>query len=62
MQYFIYLTMPQGGAPVSREAPDPEKMAAIMKFHEDAIASGVIVSTGRLSPSVARIRRDGDEV
>ena len=37
-------------------------MAAIGKFHEDAIRSGVIVATGRLSPTITKIRKEGDEV
>jgi len=37
-------------------------MAEIGKFHEEAIKSGVIVSTGRLSQTTTRVRKDGDQV
>ena len=61
MQFFVYLTM-QEGQKRSGPSPSPEKMAEIMKFHEEARATGVIVATGRLSPTATRIRSDGDEV
>ena len=32
------------------------------KFPEEAIKSGVIVSTGRLSQTTTRVRKDGDQV
>jgi len=37
-------------------------MAAIGKFHEDAIESGVIVASGRLSQTTTRIREEGGVV
>ena len=61
MQFFVYLTMKAGQQP-RQSAPSPEEMAAIGKFHEDAIKSGVIVATGRLSPTTTRIREEGGVV
>ena len=61
MQFFIYFTM-QEGQQTQNSAPSPEEMAEIVKFHEDAIQSGVIVATGRLSPTTTHIRKQGDEV
>ena len=61
MQFFIYLTTEEGQQ-TRKSAPSPEEMAAIGKFHEDAIKSGVIVATGRLSPTVTKVRKDGDEI
>ena len=37
-------------------------MAEIGKFHEEAFKSGVIVATGRLSPTTTRVRKEGGEV
>ncbi len=53
--------MEEGQQP-RQSAPSPEEMAEIAKFHEEAIESGVIVATGRLSPTTTRIRKQGDEV
>jgi len=61
MQFFIYLTTEEGQQ-TRQSAPSPEEMAAIGKFHEDAIKSGVIVATGRLSPTVTKVRKEGDEI
>ena len=61
MQFFVYFTMEEGQPP-RQSAPSPEEMAEIARFHEEAIQSGVIVATGRLSPTTTRIRRQGDEV
>ncbi|MGH7721136.1 MAG: YciI family protein [Gemmatimonadaceae bacterium] len=61
MQFFVYFTMEQGQQP-RRSAPSPEEMAEIGKFHEEAIKSGVIVATGRLSPTTTRVRKVGGEV
>ncbi len=61
MQFFVYLTMKEGQQP-RQSAPSPEEMAEIGKFHEEAIKSGVIVATGRLSSTTMRIRKEGDEV
>lgn len=61
MQFFVYFTMEEGQQ-VRQSAPTPEEMAEIGKFHEEAIQSGVIVATGRLSQTTTRIRKEGDEV
>ena len=61
MQFFVYFTMKEGQQP-RQSAPSPEEMAQIGKFHEDAIKSGVIVATGRLSRTAARVRKEGGEV
>ena len=61
MQFFVYFTMEEGQKP-RQSAPSPEEMAAIGKFHEDAMKSGVIVATGRLSSTTTRVRKQGDEV
>ncbi len=65
MQFFVYFTMAEGhrspsSAPSS--APSPEEMAEMAKFHEEAIKSGVIVATGRLSSTTTRVRLEGSEV
>jgi hypothetical protein len=61
MQFFVYLTTQAGQQP-HPSAPSPEGMAAIGKFHEDAIESGVIVASGRLSQTTTRIREEGGVV
>ena len=63
MQFFVYFTMEEGQQP-RRSAPSPEEMAEIAKFHKDAMESGVIVATGRLSSTITSVRKrkDGDEV
>ncbi len=61
MQFFVYFTMEEGQQP-QQAAPSPEDMAEIAKFHEEAIQSGVIVATGRLSSTTMRVRKEGDEV
>ncbi len=61
MQFFVYFTMKEGQQP-RQSAPSPEDMAEIGKFHEEAIKSGVIVATGRLSPTTTRVRKEGGEV
>ncbi len=61
MQFFVYFTMEEGQQP-RRSAPSPEEMAEIGKFHEEGIESGVIVATGRLSPTTTRVRNEGGEV
>ncbi len=61
MQFFVYFTMEEGQQP-QHSAPSPEEIAEIGKFHEEAIKSGVIVATGRLSPTTMRVRKEGDEV
>jgi hypothetical protein len=40
-------------------APSPEEMAEIWKFHKEATKSGVIVATGRLSPTTTIVRKEG---
>ncbi len=62
MQFFVYFVMEAGKPPQQSAPPTPEQMAEIGKFHEDAIKSGVIVSTGRLSQNTTHIRKNGDEV
>ena len=37
-------------------------MAGIARLHEEAIKSGVIVASGRLSPTTTRVRKEGGEV
>jgi hypothetical protein len=61
MQFFVYFTMAEGQQP-RQSAPSPADMAEIGKFHEEAIKSGVIVSTGRPSQTTTRVRKDGDQV
>jgi hypothetical protein len=61
MQFFVYFTMEEGQQS-GHSAPSPEEMAEIGKFHEEAVKSGVIVATGRLSPTTTRVRKDGDDV
>ncbi|MCH9647994.1 MAG: YciI family protein [Deltaproteobacteria bacterium] len=61
MQFFVYFTMAEGCQP-RPSAPSPEEMAEMAKFHEEAIKSGVIVATGRLSPTTTRVRLEGSEV
>lgn len=61
MPFFVYFTMKGGQQPV-RSAPSPGTMAEIATFHEEALKSGVIVATGRLSANATRIRKDGDDV
>ena len=61
MQFFVYFTMEEGQKP-RQSAPSPEEMAEIGRFHEEAMKSGVIVATGRLSPTTTRIRKEGDDV
>ena len=61
MQFFVYFTMKEGQQP-GHSAPSPEDMVEIAKFHEEAIKSGVIVATGRLSPTTTRVRKEGGEV
>lgn len=51
MQFFVYFTMAAGQQPRQSAPPSPE-----------AIKSGVIVSTGRLSQTTTRVRKDGDQV
>jgi hypothetical protein len=62
MQFFVYFTMAAGQQPRQSAPPSQEAMAEIGKFHEEAIKSGVIVSTGRLSQTTTRVRKDGDQV
>jgi hypothetical protein len=65
MQFFVYFTMSEGQQQPQqprRAAPSPEAMAEIAKFHQDAMKSGVIVATGRLSQTTTRVRKDGDDV
>lgn len=40
----------------------PEETAEIGKCREEAIKSGVIVATGRLSPTTTRVRKESGEV
>ena len=61
MQFFVYFTMKEGQQP-RRSAPSPEEMAEIGKFHEEAIKSGVIVATGRLSSTTTRVRVEGGQL
>ena len=61
MQFFVYFTMQAGQQP-RQSAPSPEWMAEVGKFHEDAIKSGVIVATGRLSQTTTRVRKEGGKV
>ncbi len=61
MQFFVYFTMKEGQQ-ARKSAPSPEEMAEIGKFHKEAIESGVIVATGRLSPTTTRVRKEGGEV
>ncbi len=61
MNFFVYFTMEKGQQP-KRSAPSPEEMAEVARFHEEAIQSGVIVATGRLSPTTKILRQEGDEV
>ena len=61
MQFSVYFTMEEGQQ-LGRSAPSPEEMAEIGKFHEEATKSGVIVATGRLSPTTTIVRKEGDEV
>ncbi len=61
MDYFIYFTM-QEGQRARPSAPSAEQMAEIGAFHEEAVASGVLIATGRLSPTTTRIRDDGGRV
>jgi hypothetical protein len=61
MQFFVHFTMKAGQA-ARQSAPSPEEMAEIGRFHAEAIKSGVIVATGRLSPTTTRVRKDGDKV
>lgn len=63
MQFFVHFTKQEEDTPRRPTTPpSPEAMAEIMKFHEDAMKSGVIVATGQLSPTITRIRKEGDEV
>ena len=62
MQFFVYFTMQEGQMPARQTPPTPEEMAEIGKFHEEAVKSGVIVATGRLSPTTTVVRKEGDEV
>jgi hypothetical protein len=61
MQFFVYFTM-EKGQQARQSAPSPEEMAEIGKFHKEAIKSGVIVTTGRLSPTTTRVRKEGGKV
>jgi hypothetical protein len=61
MQFFVYFTM-QPGQAMPKAPPTPERMAEIMKFHQDAMQAGEIVATGRLGQQVTTVRRDGDAV
>jgi len=61
MQFFVYFTMEEGQQ-VRSTPPTPEEMAEIGKFHEEAMKSGVIVATGRLSSTTTRVRKEGEEV
>ena len=62
MQFFVYFTMKEGQQPPRQSKPSAEEMAKIGKFHEDAMKSGVIVATGRLSATTTRVRNDGNKV
>ncbi len=62
MQFFIYFTMEAGQQPRQSTPPSPEAMAEMARFHQEAIESGVIVATGRLSPTTMVVRKEGDEV
>ena len=61
MEFFVYFTMEEGQKP-RQSAPSPEAMAEIGKFHQEAIKSGVIVASGRLSPTTTRVRKERGEV
>ena len=61
MQFFVYFTMEEGKQH-RQSAPSPEAMAAIVKFHEEATKSGVIVATGQLSPTTTRVSKEGGKV
>jgi hypothetical protein len=39
--------------------PTPEKMAAIGKFTEEMLKSGVVVDTGGIMPTAARVKQVG---
>lgn len=62
MQFFVYFTMEEGQQQPRRSAPSPEAMAEFAQFHEEASKSGVIVATGKLSRTITRVRKEGDEV
>lgn len=61
MQFFVYFTMESGQKPQG-SPPSPEHMAEIGKFHQEAMASGEIVASGRLSSTTVRVRKDGEDV
>jgi len=61
MQFFVYFTMAEGQE-MGGSPPSPEAMTEMRKFHEEAIESGVIVATGRLSSTTTRVRKDGEQI
>lgn len=65
MQFFVYIAQPAAapaGPSGPAAAPDPERMRAIMTFHEAAMRDGTIVATGRLDATSTRIRREAGEL
>lgn len=61
MQFFVYFTMAEGQQ-LGGSPPSPEAIAKMRKFHEEAIESGVMVTTGRLSSTTTRVRMDGEQI
>ena len=56
------LIMAKEGEPsAAASPPTPEAMAEYMKFNEELVKAGVVVASGRLSPSAQgkRVRFDG---
>ena len=61
VQFFVYFTAKEG-QPMGGSPPSAEDMAAIRKFHEDAMESGVIVAAGRLGRTTTRVRNESGEI
>ena len=59
MHFMVYLTRKSDEQP---SPPSPEGMAEMMKLMEESMKSGLIVSTGQLSPVSTHLKLEAGEV
>ena len=59
----VLILAKEGNRSVSATPPTPEAMAAHQKFNEELVKAGVVVGSGRLSPSTQgkRVQFDGQK-
>ena len=59
MEFFVYFTMTDGEPMVP---PSPEGMADMMKFMEESMQSGMVVSTGQLGSTTTHVRQSEGKI